>query len=375
MTSNTAPSPNFTGINFNTDFFPSALGDFVEYPVAQGPTTIATLYSSVIDTLSSSTAFNFLNTLTANLNIAINGGAGQTIRIGATTGTSVHCANVDFQNHSINNSTNASGGNINICNSMTSGTLNLGTNTARSGTIHIGNGAGATGTIDIGSSTTTTTLNGTSVKATTKLITPIIDCVTDAGAGNTSLAIGPSATSGNIIIGASLGVGDVAIGAFQSTGGTITLGSASTVTTLNGTTTLTSPLTLPTTWTAPTSTQLGYITNVLTGGVTYSIGSANNATQITTFNMPIGTFIVYWSSVCLASTYYTIAINLGSPSITAKYAGCVLTTTNAGVTNPKINMSAIVQNSFAQQWYLAHQATNIVTSNITDVYLYYVRIA
>jgi hypothetical protein len=234
MSTNTSPSPNFTGINFNLDFFPSEAGDFVTYPVSQGPTTIATLYSSVIDTLSSSTSFNLLNSLTANLNIATNGTTGQTIRIGATSGASVHCANVDFQNHSINNSTNASGGNINICNSMTTGTLNLGNNTARSGNVNIGTGAGATGTIDIGSSTTTTTLNG-NVRGTTKLTTPIIDCITDAGAGSTSLSIGPSAVNGNIIIGASLGVGDVAIGGSQSSGGTITLGSSNTVTTTNGT--------------------------------------------------------------------------------------------------------------------------------------------
>ena len=243
MTSNTPPSPNFTGINFNTDFFPSSAGDYVEYPVAQGPTTIDTLYSSVIDTLSSSTVFNLLNSLTANLNIAINGGAGQTIRIGAITGASVHCANIDHQGNSINNSTNASGGTINLCNSMTSGTLNIATNTGRTGTLNIGNGAGATGTIDIGSSTTTTTLNGTSVKATTKLTTPIIDCVTDASAGSTSLSIGPSAVNGDIIIGAALGAGDVKIGAAQTAGGTITLGSASTATTNSGTLTSTGLIT------------------------------------------------------------------------------------------------------------------------------------
>ena len=161
MTTNTAPSPNFTGINFNLDFFPSEAGDFVTYPVAQGPTTIGTLYSSVIDTLSSSTSFNLLNSLTANLNIAVNGAAGQTIRIGAISGASIHCANVDFQGNSINHSTNASGGTINLCNNMTSGTLNIGTNTARTGTINIGDGVGATGAIDIGSSTTSTTVGGT----------------------------------------------------------------------------------------------------------------------------------------------------------------------------------------------------------------------
>jgi len=91
-----------------------------------------------------------------------------------------------------------------------------------------------TGSLTIGGSSSTTTINGTSVKATTKLTTPILDCVTDAGAGSTSLSIGPSAVNGNIIIGAALGVGDVAIGGAQSAGGTITLGSANTATTNAG---------------------------------------------------------------------------------------------------------------------------------------------
>jgi len=238
MTSNTAPSPNFTGINFNTDFFPSVAGEFVEYPVAQGPTTIATLYSSVIDTLSSGSAFNFLNTLVANLNIAINGGAGQTIRIGATTGTSVHCANIDHQGNSINNSTNAPGGTLNLCNNMTTGTLNIGTNTARFGPINIGTGVGATGNVNIGNSSSSTLIGG-SLEATGLILangnvkTSILDC-NDTLAGTTALSIGPSAVNGNIIIGAALGVGDVAIGGAQSAGGTISLGSSNTVTTLNG---------------------------------------------------------------------------------------------------------------------------------------------
>jgi hypothetical protein len=233
MTSNTAPSPNFTGINFNTDFFPSALGDFVEYPVAQGPTTIATLYSSGIDTLSAGTAFNLLNTLAANLNIATNGTFGQTIRIGATTGTSVHCANIDHQGNSINNSTNASGGTINLCNNMIGGILNIGTNIARTGNINIGNGVGASGYIDIGNVIATTRIGGPLestglILANGNIKTATLDC-NDTSAGTTALSIGPNAVNGNIVIGAQLGVGDVSIGGTQSAGGTITLGSANTV--------------------------------------------------------------------------------------------------------------------------------------------------
>jgi len=161
MTSNSAPSPSFSGIDFNDAFFPSVVGEYVEYPVAQGPTTISTLYSSVIDTLSSSTAFNLLNTLAANLNIATTGTTGQTIRIGSYTGASVHCGNIDHQNNSINHATNASGGTLNICNNMTSGTLNVGTNTARLGPINVGTGIGATGNVNIGSSSSSTRIGGT----------------------------------------------------------------------------------------------------------------------------------------------------------------------------------------------------------------------
>jgi hypothetical protein len=53
-----------------------------------------------------------------------------------------------------------------------------------------------------------------------KLIGGTVDCVTDATAGNTSLAIGPSAVNGNIVIGAALGVGDVSIATAQASGGT-----------------------------------------------------------------------------------------------------------------------------------------------------------
>jgi hypothetical protein len=98
------------------------------------------------------------------------------------------------------------------------------------GDISVGVAQGIGAAITLGSVNTLMTLNG-NVNATTELNTPILDCVTDASAGSTSLAIGPSAINGNIIIGAALGVGDVAIGGAQSAGGTITLGSVNTATT------------------------------------------------------------------------------------------------------------------------------------------------
>jgi hypothetical protein len=101
------------------------------------------------------------------------------------------------------------------------------------GNVNIGVAQGVGSAITLGSVNTLMTLNG-NVQATTELNTPILDCITDAGAGSTSLSIGPSVVNGNIIIGAALGVGDVAIGGAQSAGGTITLGSANTATTNAG---------------------------------------------------------------------------------------------------------------------------------------------
>ena len=111
--------------------------------------------------------------------------------------------------------------------------------------------------------------------------------------------------------------------------------------------------------------------------VSFTLKSVNTATQITTFSMPVGTYIVYWSGLCTsASTYYTMSLNLGSPTITQKNS-CAVLCNNAAVSNanPKINMSAIVQNSNTEQWYLSHQASVIGTNYVSNVFLYYVRIA
>ena len=162
MTSNSAPSPDFTGIDFNDMFFPSAVGDYVDYPVAQGPVSFGSLYASFIDVISSSSSFSLLNSLTGNLDIATNGTSGQTLRLGAYTNASIHVGNIDHQNQSINNATNASGGLLNICNNQTTGSLNIGTNATRTGNINIGTlgTTGGTGGINLGGAGYNTTVNG-----------------------------------------------------------------------------------------------------------------------------------------------------------------------------------------------------------------------
>ena len=74
------------------------------------------------------------------------------------------------------------------------------------------------------------------IKTTTgKLIGATLDAVADTTAGNTALTIGSNVVLGNIVIGNSQTTGDIIIGASDIVGATITVGTASTATTINGT--------------------------------------------------------------------------------------------------------------------------------------------
>jgi hypothetical protein len=348
MTTNTSPSPNFSGINFNAEFFSSSSTYLTEEEA-----NLLYLNKTVPDTA------NVLETFTVGISATA---------IGANT------ASIDFVTSIGTNTTyirsSGGGGALTICDDTTIGNLDFGTGTTRSGNINIGNGVGATGTIDIGNATASTrigslqttglltatgnvktaildcndvsagstalaiapnvvngnivigaalgvgdvaiggaqsaggsitlgsantlmTLNG-SVNATTELNTPILDCITDASAGSTALSIGPSVLNGNIVIGASLGIGDVSIGGAQSVGGTITLGSANTVTTASNGLTLPSGKYITTshtgTVTAPTSAQVGY---VLSGtNLTNAIPDSTNATSLASIALTPGSWTV-----------------------------------------------------------------------------------
>jgi len=80
---------------------------------------------------------------------------------------------------------------------------------------------------------TTTTIRGP-ITAGEGIKTASLDVVSDTASGITALNIGSSVVNGNIVIGSALGVGDIAIAGAQAAGGTVTVGSANTETTLNG---------------------------------------------------------------------------------------------------------------------------------------------
>ena len=208
-----------------------------------------------------------------------------------------------------------------------------------------------------------------------------LTCSTITASGTITADGGITLPSGDTltVTGTISGTGAISTSGNISTSGSGTITSAGLLTASGGLTISgNNNITLGTPTTAPILGQLGYINNVLTGGVSYSLATANVATQLTSFSMPVGTFIVYWSAVCLSNaTYYTMGINTSTAQLTTmpKYVGCVLATTNGNVTNPKINMSGIVQNTATTTWYLNHSATVAGTNYVTDVYLYYVRIA
>lgn len=242
----------------------------------RGPTVdVSTkLTSPTVDSTSDVTAMTVASNLTtANLTIAgaqtqgvlnigtgprITGGGGGGINIGtgAVVGTgglvpiiigTASYSSTDMYGTSVNVRTKITCPQIDSFNPATSitygsnlvgGSLTIG-GTGQTGGINIGSTSTTSNIITVGSSTTSSVLNGTSVKATTKLITPILDCVADTGAGVTALSIGPSVILGDIEIGNAQTTGDIKIGQSDISGATITIGKSATATTINGTLTTT----------------------------------------------------------------------------------------------------------------------------------------
>jgi hypothetical protein len=196
--------------------------------------------------------------------------------------------------------------NLGICSSQSSGILNIGTgartksngtgegninigtgiNTFTTGTvaptINIGNNTDTTNIteISIGAVNTNTTINGPltltgastvqsisgsglfttssnitttgtggfssaggDIQATTgKLKAKTLDAVADTAVNTIALTIGSNVVNGNIVIGSALGVGDIAIAGAHLAGGTITIGTGLTSTTINGLIKLKTPI-------------------------------------------------------------------------------------------------------------------------------------
>jgi hypothetical protein len=108
MSSEIPPTYYFNGISFNPDFYQSSSDDyltattgkkiFLSYPFAQGTESISKIFSSNIDSLTPTSTFSFLDSQTS--------------------------------------------GDINLCNSQTSGVLNIGTGArTTAGIINIGTGS------------------------------------------------------------------------------------------------------------------------------------------------------------------------------------------------------------------------------------------
>jgi hypothetical protein len=346
--------------------YTSAKKLFLTYPTAQGEETIASLISAEIDTATPTTNFNFLQSQTTGdilIGNSLTASGGATIRVGPTGATgnvSVHCANIDFYNNTINNATDALLNNLSIGGSQTSGVLNIGTGTrvtglnggainigtgasvtapinigggsSTSGSINIGGGASASGSINIGqigsttgttttnintstvgshpvnigSSTALTTINGASTltglaTATTGLKTTVISSDGIMGITSaTAMTIGATSGALSISSGSTIGINCTNTSALSlGTSGTasVGIGSSSITTTVNGTLAILKPLTLQSAWTAPINTQLGY-----TSSVTNPTAITLTSSTLTNF---LGTGTVLPLGVCLMSFVVT----------------------------------------------------------------------
>jgi hypothetical protein len=244
------PTYYFSGITCNPDFYTGTTGTyltattgkkhFLSYPTAQGTETISTLYSSQIDSVSGSTAFNFLESQTANLNIGENttGTVGQIIKIGAPALTTVKLGAISVKESTIE--TLAPSTAFNFLASQTAN-LNIGnTTTGTSGQV-IKIGPTATTTIQVGDISVSGSSINNATNASTRSV-KIGDGQTDAAAdlnlgthinrlGEINIGTGNSTAAPTINIGATLLNGSVRAGAIINIGrmttNAITIGNAS----------------------------------------------------------------------------------------------------------------------------------------------------
>jgi hypothetical protein len=271
------PTYYFSGITFNPSFYQStsnyltkttAKNYFLTYPIAQGDETIDRIYTSQISTLTPSSAFNFLDSQTANINIGetTTGTTNQVIKIGAPALTTVQCGALTIKERAINNATNATGGNIYIGDQQTSGSIYIGTGSnilrTSGSTIGIGNYSTSAGTITIGTSATTTNINGKGTIYATKF---------DVHDTEGTLKLGDLQTTGKLEIGSGgsrTGTGAINIGIGGSAVFPITIGSSTSNTTLAGTSvSVSTKLVTPIVDTATDATDLFLGSNIVGGQI------------------------------------------------------------------------------------------------------------
>jgi hypothetical protein len=123
----------------------------------------------------------------------------------------------------------------------------------------------------------------------------------DTAAGTTAMIIGgPTLVNGNIVIGASLGVGDISIGTTQISGGTVTIGSSTGATTIGSNLTMGSNKTVFTT--SAQQLRMGYIHTLTT--------APSAATSL-------GPFFKSFGPASVTATTYTISFEGANGLFTA----------------------------------------------------------
>lgn len=246
---NAPPTYYFTDITFNPSFYSTTTGDyltattgknyFLSYPSAQGTETISTLKASSIDSSTTTTAFNFLSSQTANINIGntTTGTSGQIIKIGPTSATAITVGDLSVIANSINNSTSSANRSVKIGDLQTDGgaDLDLGTHVNRLGEINIGTGNNlSTPTINIGA----TLLNGTVRAGATINIGRMT--TNPINIGNASANVIINSSSGSIKTGALTANGGITVtgtpSSINAAGGSLTIGGASTTLIINSST-------------------------------------------------------------------------------------------------------------------------------------------
>ena len=276
---------------------------------------------STIETLAPSTAFNFLASQTANLNIGntTTGTSGQVIKIGPSATTTITVGDISVSGSSINNATNSTNRGVKIgdAQSDAAADLNLGTHINRLGEINIGTGNNtAAPIINIGA----TLLNGI-VRA--GAIINIGRMTTNAiTIGNASADVNIYSSSGSIKTGTFACVAQTASGLITANNG-ITIPSGKTLT-ANGGITISGDnyITLGTPVTAPTSSQLGYFINAVSS-TTLTIQITSTATDIVTVTFP--TIGIYW--VC-----FNHRAESWNPAASTNYVNYNLVKTNCTTT-------------------------------------------
>ena len=331
MSSEAPPTYNFSGMNFNPDFYQSTTSDyltlataknvFLTYPIAQGTETISALQTSFIQTPTPTEAFNFLDSQTANIYIGENatGTTGQIIKIGASALTTVKCGALAIKERAINNGTDASAGNIYIGDQQIGGSIYIGTGSqvirTSGSNINIGNYSTSSGTINVGTSATTTNINGIGSIYATKF---------DIHDGTAVLKFGDLQTTGRLDIGSGgnrSGIGAINIGTGGSALFSINIGSTTSKTLLAGTeVSVSTKLLAPIVDTATDATDLLLGSNIVGGQIKMGGAIVNGSVFICGGNQFSGSLNIGAGSTTALNT-----INLGNANTTVKIPNKLVT--------------------------------------------------